>query len=216
MYQEKKFGYINISANNRDFVYEVANTVIPEDCRPGRIEKSAVFKGHAFTRQGSCNTVLSREGRQKLCNKISLHRNLEIKLDFNELQYTFAAALVGCWNEKYEGDLLAISTIAGENVQNFLEKQRFFCVNNPDVFTFSDGLWTCQNHKELLLETAKYLDDKKIKRFFEESIKVLQDFDPKYTLASNQRFSADLILHNKKVNCKLNFNTHNQETHSIA
>lgn len=64
-FENKKFGYICISKNNKYCIYEANENVIG-DFQIKSLTKNAVLKGQAFFRRGSKNEVMTQEDREKI------------------------------------------------------------------------------------------------------------------------------------------------------
>ena len=76
LFDGRLYGYIFIDKSNKDFVYEVKETVTNE--KSGSLSNKTnsarkvkgVYIGQAFTRYGSQNSIMFNEDRKKLMNRI--------------------------------------------------------------------------------------------------------------------------------------------------
>lgn len=194
------YAYIYIYGDNYEWVYEVAETVVG-DKEADFKERNAVFKGQAFTRHGSVNAVLDQNGREKLVKKRVFLEQRSIESPRPEIIKTgsfVVAALLGSWNENYAGDVSVIQQLAGKSFEKYTEDIRNISNNQPDLLSYKDKVWTCTNAKTSLLSASSQIYDDMLENFFSIAEEVFLDVDPKYSLPSDQRSMASIILKDRE------------------
>ena len=199
-YEGRDYAYIYIYAENFEWVYEVRDTVIGDKSEQVIKESKGAFKGQAFTRKGSRTDILDQKGRERLAKK-----RVQFK-DYNyispdravvEKDSFIVAALLGSWNEKYDGDISAIKQLSGKPIGSFIEDIRKISYEQPGLLSFRNKVWSSNNQEKTLLAVAANIYDDAKNEFFRIAERVFLDKDPKYDLPSDQRFASRIIQKEK-------------------
>ena len=141
-YNDKLYGYIFIDKDNKDFVYEVRETVTNE--KAGSTKKiRGVYEGQAFTRYGSQNIIMFNDDRKKLMNRIIYPSpNVELFNNRNaivrDIDNYIIAFLIGSWNEEYVGDIKIIEKFSNKNYDEFKKELRTGHLATEDFFIYVD------------------------------------------------------------------------------
>ena len=194
-YMEKLYGYFYIPGTNNEWVYEAKESVIssPDD----RVkEKNILARGQAYTRIGSTKEVLTDEGRRRLLeNKIqrSPSQSIVVTDSAENKAVLIALAMVGTWNEQFEGDNEVIERLSGTTIEENKIILRSVHDKNPDFLQFSGNCWKLNDHKAALINVAKNIFDDHVDLFFEVLALCLKETDPKFELPSNKRSLASIL-----------------------
>ena len=209
LFDGRLYGYIFIDKSNKDFVYEVKETVTNE--KSGSLSNKTnsarkvkgVYIGQAFTRYGSQNSIMFNEDRKKLMNRIvyqspdvGLFNNYNVMV--NDLDSYIIASLVGSWNEEYVGDIKIIERFSQKNYSEFKKGLRTNSLVTEDIFIYVNKLCSCKNHKSSIIALAEHVMLEHVEKFFVFAKEIFADIDPKYELRQDQRFAADCYLKDKK------------------
>ena len=201
-YNDKLYGYIFIDKDNKDFVYEVRETVTNE--KAGSTKKiRGVYEGQAFTRYGSQNIIMFNDDRKKLMNRI-IYPSLNVELFNNrnaivrDIDNYIIAFLIGSWNEEYVGDIKIIEKFSNKNYDEFKKELRTGHLATEDFFIYVDKACSCKNHESSIVAIADYVMLEHIEKFFIVAKEIFSEIDPKYELQQDQRFAADMYLKNNK------------------
>lgn len=209
LFDGRLYGYIFIDKSNKDFVYEVKETVTNE--KSGSLSNKTnsarkvkgVYIGQAFTRYGSQNSIMFNEDRKKLMNRIvyqspdvGLFNNYNVMV--NDLDSYIIASLVGLWNEEYVGDIKIIERFSQKNYSEFKKGLRTNSLVTEDIFIYVNKLCSCKNHKSSIIALAEHVMLEHVEKFFVFAKEIFADIDPKYELRQDQRFAADCYLKDKK------------------
>ncbi len=205
-FDDKLFGYIFIDKNNKDFVYEVKETVTStitneESNSPKKLR--GVYIGQAFTRYGSQNKIMFNDDRKKLMNRI-IYQPLDVgsfnnyNVTVNDLDSYIVASLVGSWNEEYIGDIKIIERFSQKTYSEFKKGLRTNSLVTEDIFVYVNKLCSCKNHESSIIAVAEHVMLEHVEKFFVVAKEIFADIDPKYELKQDQRFAADCYLKDKK------------------
>lgn len=201
-FDDKFFGYIFIDKNNKDFVYEVKESVTNEKLDSSK-KLRGVYIGQAFTRYGSQNMIMFNDDRKKLMNRIiypspniGLFNNNNMSV--NDIDSCVIASLIGSWNEEYVGDIKVIERLSQKNYSEFKKGLRYSPLATEDFFVYVNNLCSCKNHKSSIIAVVEHVWLEHVEKFFVVTKEIFADIDPKYDLKQEQRFAADIYLKDTK------------------
>lgn len=208
--KELEYGYIHISRDNTDRVYEISKDY--PDIKKGTIwdnEKygNMVFASTSYIRYGSKNNILSGYDRRKIYddNKkfLSLKDIPNYNFNHNKQDPFKYAVLIGEWNDNNKNDQDIISTLVGEKYNIFIDDIKKLYTEDNSQISFKNNVWSINNRFELLKNISSSLfktDIDTIKTFL---IKVLSDVDEKFDVSSNERLTAHALGKNSKYSKQL-------------
>ena len=205
-FDDKLFGYIFIDKENKDFVYEVKETVTEDVTNEKLVLKKkvkGVYVGQAFTRYGSQNKIMFNDDRKKLMNRIiypspNVESFNKYNIFVNDIDSYIIASLIGSWNEEYDGDIKAIERLSKKKHSEFKKELRHNPLDSEKVFVYVNKLCSCNNHKSSIIAVAEHVMLEHVENFFIVAKEIFADIDPKYELRQEQRFAADIYLNDKK------------------
>lgn len=194
-FEGKKFGYVYIHKTNIDRVYEVNETVVG-DSSATFSEKNAAFKGQAYSRHGSSNYIMMREDRNRIKDAVfetmysSVLRAYEPVHTSSNMNSVLIAAIIGSWNEEFEGDIEVVEKISGLVYKDFIDDIRKFHVENPEQYLFENKRWKINSRKEIIDKLGSHIYDENFDNICTQIVNVLLSVNPKYELESDKRFAA--------------------------
>ena len=204
-FNEKLFGYIYISKENIDRVYEVAKTVIG-DADIKNLEKAGVYKGQAYFRQGSCNGIMMQEQRlrilQQKVQKQSMLNDMYYKsstgMDYEHSKAFVVAIMLGQWDENCFGDTKIVEEMYGDTYIKFIAIIRdLHCIGNQQI-SINNRIWKISNRKNALEAMAKNIYDDNVDLLCTCSKKIYGIASPKYDLPSEQRYAYEIYKDQQK------------------
>lgn len=196
-FEGKKFGYVYIHKINLDRVYEVSETIVG-DSSAAFSEKNAAFKGQAYSRHGSSNYIMMREDRNRIKDAVletrysSVLRAYEPSHTSSNMSSVLIAAIIGCWNEDFEGDIEVVEKISGLVYKDFIDDIRKFHVESPDQYLFENKRWKINSRIEIIDKLGSHIYDESFDEICIQILNVLLKVNPKYELESDKRFVASI------------------------
>lgn len=197
-YDKQLYGYIYISSKNDEWVYELGTNIKYTSSKSGALNFE--LKGTAYTRRGSTNAILYSNGRKRLLSK-KIQNVAYFDLPYVSTEkYNFLGrlALLGSWNEDYQGDFGAIKGLTSLESNFVLERIKGLKCEHPEIIVLSNKVWSIKNHLEILLGEADKIFDGDIDRLFEIANKCSTVIDSRYELPSENRFQASILGNNKR------------------
>ncbi len=166
-YKEKTFGYIYISPLNDEWIYEASNDYYPEGSYDNW--KECIFKGQAFIRRGSKNEVLFSNDRKRILNKKIQTNTYKPVTNTSPLENNqiCGLALLGKWDDKYDGDKQAIQLFTDSSAENVNKYSKNELINASSPISYSNGIWRIRNKEEVLQNYSEMIFDSQIDDFFE-------------------------------------------------
>ncbi len=184
-FENKKFGYICISKNNKYCIYEANENVIG-NFQIKSLTKNAVLKGQAFFRRGSKNEVMTQEDREKILlneNSVFYQQHiLNLKNRIKEFEnripnLKLGLKLLGSITdeenkfEKNEYNFSKIIKIKGKNVQQIYFSKKLY---NFDEFSEDDRKYISKeyidNYNKSIIDKSAEIDKYNIDRFLYSSV----------------------------------------------
>ncbi len=198
-HDNKIFGYICISKNNTDFVYEIARDC---HCFGNGKKPRSLSKGQALMRHGSTTEIMMREDRDFFNKKLIHNPYPDVLLRYPMKEsYFYSAigisveltvAILGAWDDSYQGDKNIISKFVGEDYESWIRKVQRIMLEHPDVIICKGSQWKCISRDKIIIQNAVSLLDRNIDHMHASFITVLKYTSPKYELPLEQRIAASL------------------------
>lgn len=147
-FEDKVFGYVYISKENKNRVYEVGKTIVADvNSKPS--EKSGAYRGQAYIRQGSRNSILMQQQRisifQQKIQKENVLDNVygknPVDVEFGYTKAFGVALMVGQWNEEYEGDIQIIEALVGIPYEAFIAIIHNLHAKYSQQITITNKIW---------------------------------------------------------------------------
>lgn len=202
--KELEYGYIHISKENKDRVYEIfkdyptINNGTPIDLR----YKDMVFASTSYIRYGSVNKILSGYDRRRIYddNKKIISLKDIPNYTFNKSkQDSFKyAILIGEWDDNNNNDKDIVSSFVGEEYNNFVNNIKMLYSDDNSQISFKNNIWSINNRFEMLKNNASSFFNTDIGTIRNFLIKVLSDIDEKFNLSSDERATARILGKNAK------------------
>lgn len=196
--QKKFYGYILISKDNEDRIYEICNEKVEKN--DGKLysikemyEKNA-FAPVAWIRIGSKKEILKEYTRRKIYD---YHRYKRKELLKEEIAYVNnsrtidnkiikTALLFGQWNEKNENDKKIIEKYSNISYNDFIEIFRYIAKNETD-FIFRNGIWKINNRDKYIKLYSLDFYKEDLDNFNNVITDILKERHPKLDLPSDKR-----------------------------
>lgn len=196
---ELTFGYIYISKDNIDRIYEIKkNCFYKQDKNEYTLEKALskiAIASTAWIRRGSCKRVLDEYTRRKIYEADRNKRNFSI--NNNVVHFSIdestnnkiikAALLFGKWNEMNENDKKIIERYTGISYKNFVEQFRLISKKEDD-FVFKRGIWEINNRVKYIKYYALDFYREDFDNFYKVTLEVLKEKHPKLDLSNDERY----------------------------
>lgn len=193
----KLFGYVYINKKNIDRVYEVNETVVGNP-KATFSEKNAAYKGQAYSRHGSSNYIMMREDRDKIKGAVFETKYSYVKREYeqvhisNSINSILIAAIIGSWDENFEGDIEVVEKISGFKYKEFVDDVRKFHDENSEQYRYENKQWKISSRKEIIDKLGRQVYDEHIENISTQIVNVLLEINPKYELEGNKRFAASI------------------------
>jgi hypothetical protein len=195
---EYEFGYIFISKDNVDRIYEIGkNYYYTKDKNSYSLEQALpkiAFASTAWIRRGSCKRILDEHTRRKIYETDSSKKSFSLS---NDIGYTNTyppsnnkiiktALLFGMWNENNSNDKRIIEKYASVNYENFIEQFRLLAKKEQD-FIFKNGVWKINNRNNHFKFYALDFYKEDFEKFYTIITEILNEKHPKLDLTSDKR-----------------------------
>ena len=197
--KEFSYGYILISKDNDDRIYEIETSKVDTDDNNlytiKQVCEQNSFAPAAWIRIGSIKDVLKEPTRRRIYEFDNLKKKFLVE---NDNQYFFnnenaidnkvikTALLFGKWNEKNSHDKEIIEKYSRMNYNKFIEKFRNIAKKETN-FIFRNGIWTINNRIKYIESYALDFYEEDFKNFSKIIIKILREKNPKLDLPSKKR-----------------------------
>lgn len=200
---ELTFGYIYISKDNTDRIYEInKDCFYKKDKSEYTLEKSLskiAVASTAWIRRGSCKRILDEYTRRKIYESDKLKKNFFIN---NNVVYSNidgsisnkiikAALLFGKWNENNENDKKMIENYTGILYEAFVEQLRLISKKEND-YIFKRGIWEIKNRQKYIKYYALDFYKEDFDNFYKIVVEVLKEKHPKLDLSVDERYMYNI------------------------
>lgn len=193
------FGYIRISKNNEERVYEVNESYVPKN--ESSKKKDCVCKGLAFIRRGSKNYVMTQADRRRIENTKTESDQYTLKeyallfakeANIKAFSPLLIAFLLGEWDEEYLGDRASIEELAGDTYENWIAKLHKIKADGDIVIAYSQGKWKIKNRETVMISLGAHIYNMHIDAFEKIAIAILSETNPRLNIPTDQRHLASL------------------------
>ena len=206
IYNGKTFGFLLISKDNYERIYEINDNVYDasyvnrnsdkmderkfESCVRNIINKGK-FKGQSFIRTGSTNNLITDEQRKhiyfqsKEYQEKQKRKDLIVKMDADVLKI---GVLIHSWDEKYEGDKKVIEEFINTDYSTFIEKIRSEKMKYPDIIKYNNSIWEIALDDNLTEKIIVGYDDLFFEKYFNKAIYLSNIF--------NENLTDDWLIYN--------------------
>ncbi|GAA6167830.1 hypothetical protein [Sessilibacter corallicola] len=100
------------------------------------------------------------------------------------------AVLVGCWNEKNEGDVEVITNLIDEPYESWIKKLRIIEGMQDSPLIHEQGSWSFKNRIQAFQTVSSRLFDNHLDSFQAIATSVFTTIDPQFELAPEERYAA--------------------------
>ncbi len=206
--REYEFGYIYISKENKDRVYEIHKDYYYSNDKNLYLLNQALpniaVASTAWIRRGTCKRILDEHTRRNIyeSNKLKIDFSLSPNINYSKIDASFNCKIIktvilfGGWNENNEEDKKVLEEYIGVSYKEFIEKFRTI-VKFENNFTFKNGVWKINTRSEYLKRYALDFYKEDFEMFHLLIIKILKINHPKLDLAKDKRNMYD--IYNKKT-----------------
>lgn len=104
--------------------------------------------------------------------------------------YLALSVLVGSWQDKSQCDLETITQLFGISYDEWLRKAREILHISDSPLSLKNGVWGVANRVELWKQLSSRILDRDLEAFKTLAISVLQEPDPAFELAPEERYAA--------------------------
>ena len=197
-YQGMTFGYIHILKENTDRTYEVAEEY-PQTRRQidgiSYMPTNSVQVGQAFIRRGTAKNIMDQHERRRLESQVfykqsydsSLSRIPSVNSKKSSLSVNLVAALVGVWNNNYDGDKEVIERLSNMAYVDWECDFQKRIAEGSDQITYTQGQWTFLNHIETITSNARAYFDSHLAEYFSCFSDIVNTNDRKFELPNESR-----------------------------
>lgn len=197
-FEDKMFGYIHILRSNIDTTYEVSKTFPSKKQRIDSgffLPANAVHEGQAYIRLGTKKVVMNQLDRRRIENPVrkeytpdsTIINSTTSVLKKSALSIDLVAALIGTWNNTYEGDRQVIEQLSGLQYTDWeVEFQKRIAEGDKRI-SFSQGLWSYAEHSAVLILNSQAYFETHLSGFYSLLISVLKTYDREFDLPADQR-----------------------------
>lgn len=158
--EKKIYGFIQISKENTDRIYEIKKDTIEKNDNDLYTKKEifnkTAIKSTAWIRIGSTKEYLDEYTRRKIYEFDNIKKDFSLnrELGYANLNETVnikiikAALLFGKWNEKNYNDKKIIEKYTGIDYDKFIEQFRAIAKTEKD-FVFKNEIWKVNNREKI-------------------------------------------------------------------
>lgn len=206
---EYEFGYIYISKDNLDRIYEISKDYFykkDKNLYPlGQALPKIAVASTTWIRRGSCKRILDEHTRRKIYESDNLRKRFLLNnevgyVDFNKslnLKVIKTALLFGKWNEKNSNDQKIIEKFSNMTYEQFIEQFRLIAKTEND-FIFKSGVWKINNRTKYIEYYALDFYKEDFDNFNSIIVEILTEKHPKLDLSSDKRHMFNLYNKNTK------------------
>ena len=206
---EYEFGYIYISKDNLDRIYEISKDYFyKKDKNLYSLEQALPKIAVASTtwiRRGSCKRILDEYTRRKIYETDNMKKSFSLnnKIGYVEVNKTLnskvikTALLFGKWNEKNPNDKKIIEKFSDMTYDKFIEQFRLIAKAEND-FAFKNGVWKINNRTKYIEYYALDFYKEDIDSFRSIIIEILIEKHPKLDLPADKRRMSNIYNKNTK------------------
>ncbi len=192
------YGYIYIPGLlNNNLVYTINKDYpnIPIG-NPDYPRYKIVRESTSYIRSGSKNRFIQESDRRSLYKLKYDSLNSTISsvsvVNSNGSSFLRKIALIGAWDDHNDNDKELLSRYLKIDYEKITENLKNIMINMPELITYEKGLWKINNSKDIIQEYAKlYLDDD-IKEFYNYTVEINKEYNPKYDLNKGIRQFANV------------------------
>ena len=200
---EYEFGYIYISKDNLDRIYEISKDYFyKKDKNPYLLEQALpkiAVASTAWIRRGSCKRVLDEYTRRKIYESDNAKKSFSLNnkvgyVDVNKslnIKVIKTALLFGKWNEKNQNDKKIIEKFSGMDYNQFIDQFRLISKAESD-FVFKNGVWEINNRDKYIEYYALDFYKEDFDNFKSIIVEVLMEKHPKLDLSSDKRRMSNI------------------------
>lgn len=200
---EYEFGYIYISKDNLDRIYEISKDYFyKKDKNLYSLEQALpkmAVASTAWIRRGSCKRILDEYTRRKIYETDAMKKSFSLnnKIGYVEVNKTLnnkvikTALLFGKWNEKNPNDKKIIEKFSDMTYDKFIEQFRLIAKVEND-FTFKNGVWKINNRTKYIEYYALDFYKEDFDSFRSIIIEILIEKHPKLDLPADKRHMSNL------------------------
>ena len=201
--KEYEFGYIYISKDNLDRIYEISKDYFyKKDKNLYSLEQALPKMAVASTtwiRRGSCKRILDEYTRRKIYESDNVRKNFSLNSEVGYVDISKSlndkviktALLFGKWNEKNQNDKKIIEKFSGMIYDKFIEQFRIIAKTEND-FVFKNGVWKINNR-------TKYIEYYALDFYKEDFdnlnliiVEILKEKHPKLDLSTDKRRMSNI------------------------
>lgn len=206
---EYEFGYIYISKDNLDRIYEISKDYFykkDKNLYPlGQALPKIAVASTTWIRRGSCKRILDEHTRRKIYESDNLRKRFLLNnevgyVDFNKslnIKVIKTALLFGKWNEKNPNDQKIIEKFSSMTYEQFIEQFRLIAKTEND-FIFKSGVWKINNRTKYIEYYALDFYKEDFDNFNSIIVEILTEKHPKLDLSSDKRHMFNLYNKNTK------------------
>lgn len=200
-----QFGYIRISKDNLERVYEVNKSYISKNEISKK--KDCVCKGLAFIRRGSKNYVMTQADRRRIENtrtesdQYTLREYAKIfakEANIKVFSPLMIAFLLGEWDEEFPGDRALIEELAGDTYENWIINLYKLKADGDTNIAYTQGKWKIKNRETIILSIGANILNLHVDAFEKCATKILSETNPRFSMSVDQRHLASLSDEKRK------------------
>lgn len=209
----KIYGYIYIPGLlNNNLVYTI-NKDFPNIAvgNPDYPRYKIVRESTSYIRSGSKNRFIQESDRRSIYKFKYDNLNSTISsvnmVKSNGNSFLRKIALIGAWDDHNDNDKELLSRYLKMDYEMITENLKSLMINVPELITYEKGIWKINNSKDIVLEHSKlYLDDD-INEFYNFTVEINKECNPKYDLNKGIRRFANIYGKTNKHSNALRIST---------
>ena len=196
--EKKIYGFIQISKENTDRIYEIKKDTIEKNDNDLYTKKEifnkTAIKSTAWIRIGSTKEYLDEYTRRKIYEFDNIKKDFSLnrELGYANLNETVnikiikAALLFGKWNEKNYNDKKIIEKYTGIDYDKFIEQFRAIAKTEKD-FVFKNEIWKVNNREKIFKYYSLDFYKEDFEKFKSIITEILKEKHPKLELSPDNR-----------------------------
>ena len=206
------YGYIYIPGLlNTNLVYTI-NRDYPNVAvqNPDYSKYKIVRESTSYIRSGSKNRFIQEFDRRNIYKLRYENLNSSIStisVDTSNTSFLRKIALLGSWDDHNDNDRKLVSKYLKLDYQKINDNLKNIMIRTPDAVTYEKGIWKINNSIDIIQKYAKYYLSDDINEFYNYTVEINREYNPKYDLNKGLRQFANIYGKTYKYSNSLRIST---------